>query len=1636
MPDCKHVVAVGASAGGLEPCERFFDAAPTNSGFAYVVVQHLSPDFRSLMDELLARHSSMPIHRVEEGMQVEPNTIYLNRPRQMLMVKDGRFVTEEYEEENILRLPIDVFFESMAQEYGPRAIAVVLSGSGTDGSRGAKVIKDRGGRVFAQRPKSAKFQSMPLALVEARLADGVADAEQLPAMISAHLAGQLYRHNDEDPMALKSPVQRVLGLLQDRFGTDFDEYKPETTRRRLERRLDLTGFATLQAYYEALVDDQTEQEAVYADLLIEVTAFFRDAEAFAQIKTQIIPELCHEMSRDHQCRIWVPGCASGEEAYSLAILVAEHARKNDQDFNLKILATDIHERSLSTASAGIYSLEALENMSPDLVQRYFSKVGENYQIKASLRRAVVFSPHDLLSDPPFTRMDLVSCRNVLIYLTEEAQRKVLTKFHFSLRKDGVLFLGPSETAGKLGKEFESISQRWRIYSKKRNVRIFVPSKGLGTPGTMRFSERLGESQRRAETFAERSISKEGLSREQAVIQEALETLLKRHAPDGFLVNTEGELVHVFGNGRQFLTFREGAFSRKLIDLLPEEMFKTASAMLERLRHGVFVENARDVEVGEGEDARSYRLSLSHLEGESGNSTEHALFCIETRTGLSLDDVADGTERVADDALLSSYAARVRELERALQSNEEALQSTIEEMETSNEELQATNEELMSSNEELQSTNEELHSVNEELYTVSAEHQRKIEELTEITSDMDHLLQSTNIGTLFLDEDLCLRRFTPAAALTFNLIEQDVGRPIDHITTRFEGVDLIGVVKKVSESGEMAEREIEADARYYLMRVLPYVDENDLAKGIVITTIDVNDLKTAQRRLSELTRFHSEVLQDIGQLVVRWRKADQIIAYCNTAFAKRFDTDRKGLLGKRLTAFLRTPSWGGVAGQLQDVKPGDFLAVEFAQDMPTGEIRYYSGLVRAIQGPGGIVDYFQFTGRDITEDQRYKKTLEDALDMEQSLLSPPDDQLQGPAHDERRRICSLIALVRDYLNAKAIVIVLQGRRKTEDLARFSATARGAALPDGAFDAVEALFAEGALDQSGPHAHYATDAEVPTHIAQLLAEVDARRAIIAPVIVRDTVIGQAAFAGSAGALAGPAFLATELSMVRIVMRLIGYIWERNQKAEELMRTTNELELIFNSVSSRIWYKDKDNRILRLNNAAAASMAMTVEEAVGLDTYAAFPEMGEKYHQDDLQVIKSGDPMLGIVEQYTPLNAPHGWISTDKTPYVDQITGETNLLVVATDITALMEREAQLLKVNSQLQKERSAQQELYLRTPAMMFSTGADSIIKNVNDLMASTAGYAREEMVDQPLGAFLMPRSNPAEQSENARALKCKDGKSLEVELASLGVKLPDSDEEQQLWVVQDVSARNAALKSLNDQNSELSKMNDGLAQFAYAASHDLQEPLRKISQYGELLIEEHRKNLGEEGQFFVDVMTSSAQRMSDLIKNLLKFSSAANEPMQQDEVSFKTLVDHALQEHQHLIQDANVTVELGDLPCVNCDPTLTQIVVTNITSNALKYRAPERDLTLKITGEAGSDSDDPVQRIVFEDNGSGIDDGEAERIFQPFARLIPKSKVQGNGIGLSICRAICDRHGWHITASGSKGKGARFVITIPKKVNE
>ena len=825
----ERLLAIGASAGGLDALERFFAAVGNDLDAAFVVVQHLSPDYKSMMDTLLARHTSMPVVMAEHQMPLRAGQVFLIPPGMTMAVAEGRLRLSP-KPPNQLVLPIDMFLRSASDAYRERLVAIILSGTGSDGSRGAATVKANGGYVIAQNPATARFDGMPRSAIGTGAVDAVLDVEAMGGHLAAQLALPLPAAGGVEPAAVDllasdaEAMADLMHLLHDATGIAFRDYKPATLNRRVLRRMHLCGRDTVGAYVATVREQPDELLALKRDLLIPVTMFFRDPEAFDILRQHAVEPIVKSAEANRPVRVWVAGCATGEEAYSIAMLFDEAFQSAHRWPALKLFATDAEEQCLATAGAGFYPRGIADEVDERRLARYFDAREDGFTVRKELRQNLVFARHNVIQDPPFTQLDLVCCRNLLIYLQPEAQERVLRRIQYALRPGGYVFLGSSETLGGVARDFEVVDARARLYRVK-NPRLTAYVSGGAMP--LRARSILAEPRDRGP----RSLDQEALQR-------ARERLFAQYVPPTLLLGDRLELIDVFGDVRDVLAFREGAVSLDATGLLPPPV----APLVKMLAHRV----AKDLE-----PARIDQVAL----GEDGIGPRHDLVLrpLHRATGpwpMLLSFEPSGQPALGDPGapidLSNETQVRIQVLEQELAHTRDNLQATIEELETSNEELQATNEELMATNEELQSTNEELQSVNEELYAVNAENQERIDLLNRANVDLDILSRASRLPKVFLDGDLRLTRFTSEATLLFGFRETDLGRPLTEFSSVLAYPELLDDLRAAIDGAEEHVREVASrDGRWFQVRVLSCRPTGNLSTRVVATFLDVTSLRAVR-----------------------------------------------------------------------------------------------------------------------------------------------------------------------------------------------------------------------------------------------------------------------------------------------------------------------------------------------------------------------------------------------------------------------------------------------------------------------------------------------------------------------------------------------------------------------------------------------------------------------------------------------------------------------------------------------------------------------------------------------------------------------------------------------------------------------
>jgi len=898
IPPCTsqafYIVGIGASAGGLEAFEAVFRNMPENPGLAFVLVPHLDPSHASILPQLVQKCTHMKVMQIEDGSKVLPNNVYIVPPNKDLSMFHGTLQLIDPTGSRSVRLPIDYFFRSLAQDQREKAICIILSGMGTDGALGLRAIKEDLGMAMVQSPETAKYDSMPRSAIETGLVDYVLPPEEMGKHLMEYANRTTHRaapstsglpNADEVPDAM----QKIYVLLRTQTGHDFSLYKPNSVWRRVERRMDVHRLDNISQYVRFLQENPREVQALFKELLIGVTRFFRDPEAFEILKEKILPGYLRDKPDNDSIRVWVPGCSSGEEAYSVAMIMSECVEALARRLNVQIFATDIDADAIAAARVGIYPESIAADVNADRLRRFFSKLDGNYRVKKHLREMLIFAPHNLIKDPPFTRLDLICCRNLLIYLESLLQKRLLPLFHYSLEPKGILFLGSSETIGESMNLFSASDRKWKIFIRKepassgRNILEFPP---------MPPAEKAAEINRRK--GGERGIR--GL---------AEGFLTRSYAPPSVLINEDGDIQYVHGRTGKYLEPAPGEARLNIFDMAREGLRSELSFAVRKAIAEKQDVACKGLRVRINGDVQSVDVFVKYVR-ERGVPAGWLMLVFEDAgsAGKAMDAVNKGRSKKKTDK-------RLEAVEQELQYTKENLQSTIEELETINEALNATNQELQSANEELQSANEELEtskeeqqSLNEELVTVNTEVQSKVDELSRVNDDMRNLLDGTEIPTIFLDSELKIKRFTSHAAKVVHLIQSDIGRPLGHVVSNLKYGNLAEDAEDVLRRPRVKELEVEGkDGRWYLMRILPYRTIDNAIDGVVLSFLDIYDRKTAAEKIESLNQSLQEARDYAEAIIATLREPllvlneDLSVISANRSFYRTFEVNPDGTEGR-------------------------------------------------------------------------------------------------------------------------------------------------------------------------------------------------------------------------------------------------------------------------------------------------------------------------------------------------------------------------------------------------------------------------------------------------------------------------------------------------------------------------------------------------------------------------------------------------------------------------------------------------------------------------------------------------------------------------------------------------------------------
>lgn len=853
------VVGIGASAGGLEAFEQFFRKMPHESGMAFVLVSHLDPGHESMLTEILQRATEMPVIEAKDQMQVEPNHVYVIPPNRDMEIFHMALQVNIPDKSRGQRMPIDCFLRSLAEEQGENAIGVIFSGTGTDGTLGLRAVLGTGGVSFVQDPATAKYDGMPSSAVQNNLATYVFPVDKIPDSLTAYVKTLVESHRRPAPSrpAVTSGLKKIMMTLRSKSGHDFSLYKQSTIKRRIERRMAAHNLEDMNAYARYLQEQPDEAQRLFKELLINVTSFFRDTESFEVLKKDILPRIFEKKPDNYTFRIWSPACSTGEEVYSIAMAFREQMDDIRQDFKVQIYGTDIDDEAVTAARSGVYPPNISIDVSQERLRRFFIKEETGFRIKKEIREMVVFATQNVVKDPPFTKLDLLSCRNLLIYLEPELQSRIIPIFHYALKPGGILLLSPSEGIGSFHDLFAVVSRKWRFYEVKKPSlsaaraamadNLFMPADkaGIGPAEAVKIIKEpnMAEITRRA--------------------------LLQLYAPASVVTDEKGNILYVHGDTGKYLRPAPGQPSLNVMEMAREGLqlkLRTAIQRAALQKKDVVLTN---VQVRTNGKIIKFNLTVRPF-SEPAAEQVWLIICFQE----TAPQARGKTARPMQPAVRGE-SQRIAELEQELMYTRENLQATIEEMQASNEELKSANEELQSTNEELQSTNEEidtakeeLQSVNEELMTVNAELQAKIEQLAIVQNDMKNILENTNVATIFLDTNLAIKRFTREAAALFRLITSDMGRPLGDIKSNIIEEDLIADARAVLASLIPRERQVQTtDKSWYLARIMPYRTLENVIDGVVLTFADFTRLKKAEEEIQKAREYAENIVDTVREPLI-------------------------------------------------------------------------------------------------------------------------------------------------------------------------------------------------------------------------------------------------------------------------------------------------------------------------------------------------------------------------------------------------------------------------------------------------------------------------------------------------------------------------------------------------------------------------------------------------------------------------------------------------------------------------------------------------------------------------------------------------------------------------------------------------
>ena len=1491
----QYVVAIGASAGGLEAIQEFFDNMPSRGNLSFVVLQHLSPDFKSLLVELLARHTNMKVVEAENDIQLKKDFVYVIPNNKVMTLKNGRIKLEHKPVDKLPNTVIDKFLISLAEDKSRHAIAVILSGTGSDGTKGVEAIKQAGGLVIVQDPATAKFDGMPNNAIASDNVDYILSPELMPE--------EIYNYINEIPVQIlnkgkveEGQLQEIFQIIQNNCDHDFNQYKYPTILRRIAQRMTTGKFNKLSDYVEHLRTHPEECSLLYKDFLIGVTRFFRDKVPFEILSNEVLPLIFKEKSDEDSVKVWVTACSSGEEAYSIAILIDQYLRSRDRFVEVKIFATDADQDALAVAGKGCYPPDIEKDVEPKILEQYFIKEDSQYSIIPRIRKQIVFARHNITKDPPFIKMDLVTCRNMLIYMNNALQKKVLSSLHFSLNTGGFLFLGNSENIGPIERYMSEVNAKWKIFRKTATARVYSRDDTQGGQETKTVYRPLETKTRQLENLS-RKIN-------QDIASIFNETLADEYAFAGLNIDHNYEIRDAIGNYTRYISLPEKKLQLNLLKMVPADL----SIALNTAIRKAWKENKK--------------VALHRVKVKNNKSTRYLTIIVKPPvngtnpyTFVSIGEVA-GENTNGETIDLSSPEnlinnRQLMELENELAETKKNLQLVMEGFDTTNEELQSTNEELLSANEELQSSNEELQSLNEELHTLNAEHQSKIRELVELNDDLNNFLRSVDIGLIFLDNKQRIRKFNPAAVKMVNIIETDIGRPINHISTNIKHENLFADIQKVMETDSVIEKEVLlSNDSITLMRIFPYVRQDKTIDGVVITFVDISAIKDLNNIITGIfNASYNSIMAFTAVRNERNQVIDLKLIAANAPSDKLLLANAETAIGQGLkTNFPHLGEHGLFKSYVDVIEKGTVLHTEYELIQNNKHTIYELVAVKMMDG--------------ITI------TLSDITDKKES-----GEKIQK--------------------NYNELMLVKENLRR------------------------------------------------------LNAELE------------DKVL---------------------------------------ERTRELTVSEERFRLVSKATNDTIWDWNLTNNSMWWSENITSMFGYTQDDNINTRTFwlsKLHPQDKERVKEMVFKVINTDTEIWTAEYRFLKKDGNYAEILDRGYVLKDEHDMPYRMLGSIIDVTNLRKAQAE---VSSNIEQKRFLAEAM----PLIVWVVEADGKISFINRQFSLYTGMETEGNLEMEFSSFVHP--DDLKEVKNLWSWGMKNKKDVVTEmrlrrkdgvyrwhLTRITIK-KDAFGNVDFWVgtntdiheqklateimEQKVNERTEALRLINKQ---LEESNFELQQYAYVASHDLKEPLRKINMFANILKDRFITIEDEKAGDYMARIVKSSTRMMRLIDDLLNFSSLSSD-QHFAPADLGSIIREIVFDLELAIQEKNAVIEIGELPVIEAIPGQMRQVFQNLISNALKFskegKQPHIRITSEIIGEKSFNSSKQPSgaycRIMVEDNGIGFDEQYLEKIFTLFQRLHNR-EYEGTGIGLAVAQKIILKHSGLITARSKENEGAKFIIILPVK---